>query len=118
MADGRDPSLLHLHLTCSGLAGILSLGGRQEPCSFLTRLRVLKLRGGWAMQQDVREHQQRAARIETLIQAVATFPDPQARATTEDVIQAQLDMQCEGLARMLELIAGSESSGYALIETL
>jgi len=70
------------------------------------------------MQQDVREHQQRAARIETLIQAVATFPDPQARATTEELIQALLDMYGEGLARMLELIAGSESSGYALIETL
>ncbi len=70
------------------------------------------------MQQDVQEHQRRAVRIETLIQEVATFPDPQARATTEELIQALLDMYGEGLARMLELIAESESSGYALIETL
>src|SRR5256712_13067666 len=70
------------------------------------------------MQQDLQEHQRRAARMEALIQEVATFPDPQARATTEELIQALLDMYGEGLARMLELTAQSEASGYALIETL
>ncbi len=34
---------VHLHLTFSGLVCILSLKGRQEQCSFTTRLRVLKL---------------------------------------------------------------------------
>src|SRR5437588_8815574 len=36
------PSLVHLHLTFSGVVCILSLQGRQEQCSFSTRLRVLK----------------------------------------------------------------------------
>jgi len=34
---------VHLHLTVSGVVCILSLQGRQEQCSFTTRLRVLKL---------------------------------------------------------------------------
>src|SRR5437588_12058454 len=39
----RRASLVHLHLTCSGVVCILSLQGRQEHCPFTTRLRVLKL---------------------------------------------------------------------------
>ncbi len=35
--------LVHLHLTFSGLVCLLALRGRQEPCPFTTRLRVLKL---------------------------------------------------------------------------
>src|SRR5436309_316277 len=37
-------SLMHLHLTFSGLVCRLALWGQQEPCPFTTRLRVLKLR--------------------------------------------------------------------------
>ena len=33
------------------------------------------------MPQEVQEHQRLAARIETLVQEVAEFPDPHARAT-------------------------------------
>ena len=69
------------------------------------------------MQQDLQEHQRRAERIEMLIQEVAEFPDPRARATTEELVQALLDMYGEGLARILELTAQSEASGNALIET-
>ncbi len=36
-------SLVHLHLTFSGVVCILSLQGRQEQCPFTTRLRGLKL---------------------------------------------------------------------------
>src|SRR5437763_4074947 len=36
-------SLMHLHLTFSGLVCRLALWGQQEPCPFTTRLRVLKL---------------------------------------------------------------------------
>src|SRR2546422_9957272 len=46
--DYTGPILLgknhHLPLTFEGLMCILSLRGRQEHCSFTTRLRVLKLR--------------------------------------------------------------------------
>src|SRR6266516_4082467 len=69
------------------------------------------------MQQDLQEQQRRAERIEMLIQEVAEFPDPRARATTEELVQALLDMYGEGLAHILELTAQSEASGYALIET-
>jgi Fe-S cluster biogenesis protein NfuA/nitrite reductase/ring-hydroxylating ferredoxin subunit len=69
------------------------------------------------MQQDMQEQQRRAARIETLIQEVAAFPDPGVRATTEELIQALMDMYGEGLARLLEITAQSEVSGLALIDT-
>src|SRR5579859_6562172 len=70
------------------------------------------------MQQDMQERQRRAERIETLIQEVSTFSDPHTRGTTEELIQALLDMYGEGLARVLELTNQSEAAGYALIETL
>lgn len=68
------------------------------------------------MQQDLQDHQQRADRIEKLIQEVASFPDAHARAITEELIQTLLDMYGEGLARILELTALNEVSGQALIE--
>ena len=69
------------------------------------------------MQQDLQDHQQRADRIEKLIQAVASFPDAHARAITEELIQTLLDMYGEGLAHILELTAQNESSGQTLIDT-
>lgn len=69
------------------------------------------------MQQDVQEHLRRAERIETLIQEVSTFPDPRSRATTQELIQALLDMYGEGLARILELTYQSQAAGSTLIET-
>lgn len=70
------------------------------------------------MQQDLQEHEERAARIETLLQEVATFPDAQARATTEELIQALLDMYGEGLARILELTEQMVARDTGLIEAL
>lgn len=69
------------------------------------------------MQQDLQEHQQRAERIEALIEAVSQFSDPQARATTEELLQALLDMYGEALARILALAAQAES-GQALLASL
>jgi Fe-S cluster biogenesis protein NfuA len=70
------------------------------------------------MQQDSDGSQQRAERIEALIQEVSMFPDARARATTEELLQALLDMYGEGLARILELTEQSEVGGYTLINTL
>jgi Fe-S cluster biogenesis protein NfuA len=70
------------------------------------------------MQQYVEENQDRAERIETLIQEISAFSDPQARATTEELIQALLDMYGEGLHRILELTSQSEVGGSTLIEEL
>lgn len=69
------------------------------------------------MQQGMQEPHHLAARIEALIQEIAAFPDPHARTTTEELVQALLNMYGEGLARMLELTAQTEASGLALIET-
>src|SRR5438270_1590483 len=69
------------------------------------------------MPQEVQEHHRQAARIETLVQEVAAFPDPRARATAEELVQALLDMYGEGLARLLELTAQTEASGLDLIDT-
>jgi Fe-S cluster biogenesis protein NfuA len=69
------------------------------------------------MQQGMQEHQRQAARIETLVQEVASFTDPHARAITEELIQALVDMYGEGLARLLEITAATDSAGLALIET-
>jgi Fe-S cluster biogenesis protein NfuA/nitrite reductase/ring-hydroxylating ferredoxin subunit len=68
------------------------------------------------MQQGLQEQQNVAARIEKLVQEVATFTDPHARATAEELVQALLDMYGEGLVRILDLTVQSEASGQALIE--
>lgn len=68
------------------------------------------------MPQEVQEHNHLAARIDTLVQEVAAFPDPQ-RATAQELVQALLDMYGEALARLLELTARTEASGLALIDT-
>jgi len=69
------------------------------------------------MQQDVQEHQRRAARIESLIQEVATFPDPHAREATDELLQALLDMYGEGLARVLDITEEKGAVGRTLIES-
>ncbi len=69
------------------------------------------------MPQEVQEHNSQAAHIETLIQEVAAFHDPHARATVEELVQGLLNMYGEGLERLLELTAETEASGLALIDT-
>jgi Fe-S cluster biogenesis protein NfuA len=68
------------------------------------------------MQQDIQVHQQRADRIEALLQEVTTFADPRARAMIEELIQALLDMYGDGLARVLELTEQAGAPGQALTE--
>ena len=69
------------------------------------------------MPQGMQEHERLAARIERLVEEVATFPDPRARTTATELVQALLDMYGEGLARLLELTAATQVSGLALIDT-
>ncbi len=69
------------------------------------------------MQRETQEHRQRAEHIESLLQKVAAFTDQHARATTEELVQALLDMYGEGLARILELTEQSAASGHALVES-
>ncbi len=69
------------------------------------------------MPQEVQEHSSQAERIEMLIQEVAAFHDPHARATAQELVQELLNMYGEGLTRLLELTAETEASGIALIDT-
>jgi Fe-S cluster biogenesis protein NfuA len=68
------------------------------------------------MSLSIEEHQQRAARIEALLQEISMFPDPDLRATTEELIRDILDLHGEGLARMLALIAEANEVGNVLLE--
>jgi len=68
------------------------------------------------MKHIPREQDQRAARIEELLEEVSAFADPQARATTEELIQTLLDLYGDGLARILDLAGQGDLSGQALIE--
>ncbi len=70
------------------------------------------------MQQERQEHQRRAARIETLLQELAAFPDPRVSATAEELVQTLLDLYGEGLARILELVAQAEGADDALTQAL
>jgi hypothetical protein len=49
--------------------------------------------------------------IETLVQKVQALPDPIARQTALDLVQAVMDLHAAGLDRMLELLSSDETSG-------
>jgi hypothetical protein len=55
--------------------------------------------------------------IEELVQKVQALPDPAARQTALDLVQAILDLHADALERMMEIVAGGES-GPAIIEAL
>ena len=57
------------------------------------------------MALSIKEHEQRAAHIESLLQQIHLFPDQETRATTEELIRALLDLHGEGLARILTIVA-------------
>jgi Fe-S cluster biogenesis protein NfuA len=69
------------------------------------------------MQQEGQKYHQKAEHIASLLQQVSTFADQQARAITEELLQAVLDMYGQGIARILELTEQSAKSGQTLIET-
>lgn len=68
------------------------------------------------MLQEIQESPNWSARIEALLQEVATFSDPQAQAVTEELLQTLLAMYGEGLTRMLEITAEHETAGEIIID--
>ncbi len=68
------------------------------------------------MLQEIQESPNWSARIEALLQEVATFSDPQAQAVTEELLQTLLAMYGEGLTRMLEITAGHKTAGETIID--
>lgn len=55
--------------------------------------------------------------IEELVHKVQALPDPHARETALDLVQAVMDLHAEALGRMMELIAGGES-GPAILDAV
>ncbi len=55
--------------------------------------------------------------IEALVQKVQALPDPSARQTALDLVQAVMDLHTEGIERMLEILSGLET-GSASIDAL
>ena len=65
-----------------------------------------------------KEFQQRMEQIERLVQALEALPDPAARASASELLQATLDLHGAGLERMLELIVEAGEPGDAIIEQM
>jgi Fe-S cluster biogenesis protein NfuA len=65
---------------------------------------------------DDREFQGRLQRIETLIQEIEHFPDPDARAGTRELLQAVLDLHGAGLERLLQQVRAAPSGTAAIDE--
>ena len=70
------------------------------------------------MRPDLSAQHNQAARLETLLQVISEFSDPDARATTEELIGTVVDMYGQGLTRILELTAQTNDCGQDLINTL
>ena len=49
--------------------------------------------------------QERVSRMETLLGEIETLPDRNARSMAAEVVGVLLDLYCEGLSRMMEVVA-------------
>jgi Fe-S cluster biogenesis protein NfuA len=56
--------------------------------------------------------------METLIHEIERYPDPAARAKTQEIVQALLSFHGRGLERILEHLAGTGETGQAMIDAL
>jgi Fe-S cluster biogenesis protein NfuA len=65
-----------------------------------------------------RDVQGRLARIEELIQAVDAIDDERSRGQARELVEALLELQGEGLERLMEIIYESGPSGQAVIDEL
>src|SRR5579859_2700688 len=63
------------------------------------------------------ELQRQIARIEGLVAAIETWPDPAARTGAPELLQATLELHGAGLERILDLAWDSGPAGQALITT-
>ncbi len=53
------------------------------------------------------------ARVEGLLEALESLPDPAARETTTEIVQALLDLYGEGLGRIVEVVAARDDGTMA-----
>jgi len=69
------------------------------------------------MEQD-RDFQERMQRVEALVRALESAPDPRLRADAQELVRALMDLHQAGLARVIEAILHSRESGDGLIARL
>jgi len=65
---------------------------------------------------DDTQARERVARVDSLLEELETLPDPLARQTATEVVEALLDLYGEGLARLVGYVA--ENDDGALAEAL
>jgi Fe-S cluster biogenesis protein NfuA len=64
------------------------------------------------------DFQSRMQRLDTLIQEVERFADPDVRAHTRELVQAILDLHAAGLERLFDHLVASGDTGEAIIGEL
>jgi Fe-S cluster biogenesis protein NfuA len=60
----------------------------------------------------------RIARVETLTGVLERCPDPATRSASRELVGTLLDLHRAGMARILELVAGSGDAGGSIIQAL
>jgi Fe-S cluster biogenesis protein NfuA len=65
-----------------------------------------------------REFRKRIERFESLIRDVEQFPDPEARARTQEILRTVIELHGAGLERILDKLAEAGPIGLGLIDAL
>jgi Fe-S cluster biogenesis protein NfuA len=65
-----------------------------------------------------RQLHDRIRRVESLVQEVEQFKDPQVRSRTREIVQALMDLHGAGLEKIFAQIASTGDAGLALIDSL
>ena len=65
-----------------------------------------------------REFRKRLERVESLIHELEGFADPEARARTQEILRAVLELHGAGLERILDQLADAGEPGLGLIDSL
>lgn len=60
--------------------------------------------------------QKRMQQVEGLIRRIENLPDPEARATAMELVQALMDFHSAGLERLMEIVADAGEPGYAVFD--
>ena len=71
-----------------------------------------------ASSSDARGFRNRIERVESLIHEVERFADPEARACTQEILAAVIELHGAAIERILEKVAGAGETGLALIDAL
>lgn len=64
------------------------------------------------------EFQERAARIEGLVQKLESAADPALRATARELVQCLMELHGTGIERILEIASTAPEAGAGLLESL